>query len=89
MKDDDDDREEKDKLVLDRLLLPNRIGEAVNSALWLFVFCGFLLNVNGYGYVVKDHTITIDTLENRQFIIESRAKPSAPPMPSDKNPVLR
>jgi hypothetical protein len=65
--------EESSRKVMQRLTLPSRIGEAMNSAAWLFVVCGVLLNINGYGYVVKDnHMITIDTLENRQFQLEIR-----------------
>jgi hypothetical protein len=63
--------EESSKKVFDRLALPGRIGEAVTSAAYLFVACGLLLNVFGYSYVLKDNHITIDTLENRQFVREA------------------
>jgi hypothetical protein len=60
--------EESSRKVFQRLDLPGRIGEAVNSVAVLFVCCGLLLNVFGYAYVVKDnYMLTIDTLENRQF----------------------
>jgi hypothetical protein len=60
--------EESSRKVMDRLLLPQRIGEAVTSMAWLFVIGGFLLNVFGYDYVVNEnHMLTIDTLENSQF----------------------
>jgi hypothetical protein len=86
MQDDDDDNvneeeeqdepmteEESSRKVFQRLDLPRRIGEAVNSVAVLFVVCGLLLNVCGYSYVVKDnYMLTIDTLENRQFQREMR-----------------
>jgi hypothetical protein len=65
--------EESSRKVFQRLDLPRRIGEAVNSVAVLFVVCGLLLNVCGYSYVVKDnYMLTIDTLENRQFQREMR-----------------
>jgi hypothetical protein len=63
--------EESSKKVFDRLALPGRIGEAVQSAAYLFVACGLLLNVFGYSYVIQDKHITIDTLEHRNFVRES------------------
>jgi hypothetical protein len=60
--------EESSRKVMDRLLLPQRIGEAVTSVAWLFVIGGFLLNVFGYDYTVNEnHMLTIDTVENSQF----------------------
>ena len=65
--------EESSRKVFQRLDLPRRIGEAVNSVAVLFVVCGLLLNVCGYSYVLKDnYMLTIDTLENRQFQRELR-----------------
>jgi hypothetical protein len=65
--------EESSRKVFQRLDLPRRIGEAINSVAVLFVVCGLLLNVCGYSYVVKDnYMLTIDTLENRQFQRELR-----------------
>jgi hypothetical protein len=65
--------EESSRKVFQRLDLPRRIGEAINSVAVLFVVCGLLLNVCGYSYVVKDnYMLTIDTLENRQFQREMR-----------------
>lgn len=59
--------QESSKRVMDRLLLPQRIGQAVTSAAWFFVGLGFVLNIFGYGYVKKDGFITIDILENQAF----------------------
>ena len=65
--------EEASRKIFQSLLLPQRIGEALNAAAVSFVVCGVVLNVFGYGYVVQDnHMITIDTLENREFQIEVR-----------------
>jgi hypothetical protein len=62
---------ESSRKVSGRLELPGRIGEAVSAAAYLFVACGLLLNFFGYAYVLQDnHTIRIDTLENRQFQVE-------------------
>jgi hypothetical protein len=86
MQDDDNDNEEEEeeqdepmteeessRKVFQRLDLPRRIGEAINSVAVLFVVCGLLLNVCGYSYVLKDnYMLTIDTLENRQFQRELR-----------------
>jgi len=35
-----------------------------------FIVVGFILNLNGYGYVFKNNSISIDTLESRDFQIE-------------------
>lgn len=66
--------QESSRRVMARLMLPNRIGEAITSAGWAFVALGFLLQANGYCYMVnpKTHLITIDTLENRSFQQEMR-----------------
>lgn len=65
--------EEASRKNLERLLLPDRIGQAVTKVAWLFVLSGFVLNIFGYGYVVQaNHLIKIDTLENRQFQMEVR-----------------
>jgi hypothetical protein len=63
--------------IMQRLLLPTRIGEAITFGVQLFVVVGIFLNMNGYGYVIRNdgsHWIGIDTLENRQFQMELRKK---------------
>lgn len=52
---------------LNRLLFPQRFGDALTRVGWLFVGVGILLNSLGYGYVLSDGKLRIDTLENRQF----------------------
>mmetsp|Transcript_8578 Transcript_8578/g.14266 ORF Transcript_8578/g.14266 Transcript_8578/m.14266 type:complete len:167 (-) Transcript_8578:206-706(-) len=77
--------EEASRKVMNRLLLPNRIGEAVTSMAWFFVGSAVLLQGFGYGYVINDnHMISIDTLENREFQVTMRksmreAKTETPP----------
>jgi hypothetical protein len=51
-----------------RLLLPDRIGKAVNVTLYAFVILGFILNLFGFAYVRKpDGSLTIDTMDARRF----------------------
>jgi hypothetical protein len=51
-----------------RLLLPDRIGKAVNVTLYAFVILGFILNLFGFAYVRKpDGSLIIDTIEARRF----------------------
>jgi hypothetical protein len=52
-----------------RLLLPNRIGKAVNVLLYTFVILGFVLNLFGLAYVKSPDgwSVTIDTIEARRF----------------------
>jgi hypothetical protein len=78
---DDDDplndpktREEEEKAsreVTDRLLLPSRLGavfgEAFQYVAIAFIVMSFFLNMNGYSFLFKDGSLTIDTLEARQF----------------------
>ena len=74
-KDDDDDlrrnfyqrEEESSKQVFDNLVTGPALGSAITTAGWAFVAFGFLLNLFGYDYVVKDGRVTIDTVEARQF----------------------
>ena len=59
------------KRINDRLMLPYRIGRAINAAIWSFVILGFALNFFGYGYVKGENgMIAIGTLEERNFQIE-------------------
>lgn len=62
--------QESSKKVFDALLLPDRIGKAFYVATIAFIVVGFILNLNGYGYVFKNNSISIDTLESRDFQIE-------------------
>jgi len=58
---------------MNRLMLPERIGKAINFAAWFFVISSFVLETMGYGYVPRDGGgLYIDTLENRSFILEMR-----------------
>ena len=60
----------------DRLMLPHRIGEAFNMAgravVFAFLIADFILNLNGYAFLVRDGKLTIDTLETWQFEREIR-----------------
>lgn len=61
------EREAAQKLS-NRLLLPDRIGKAVNATLYAFVILGFLLNLFGFAYVRKpDGSLSIGTMETRKF----------------------
>ena len=61
------EREAAQKLS-NRLLLPDRIGKAVNTTLYAFVLLGFLLNLFGFAYIRKpDGSLTIGTMEARKF----------------------
>lgn len=70
-------REEKsDRNVMNRLLLPDRIGRAVNVAAYVFILLGFLLNVLGYGYVMDKGSVRIDTMDAVKFQREvNRSRP--------------
>ena len=60
--------EENARRVANRLLLPSRIGEAFNRALWTVVLFTLILNVFGYTWVRKDNgAIVLDTIENKRF----------------------
>jgi hypothetical protein len=59
--------QESSQKVLQTLLIPYYLGKAVNLALGVFLFSAIVLNMFGFSYIVRDHWITIDTLDNRQF----------------------
>jgi hypothetical protein len=64
---------EAGKRVNDRLMLPYRVGRAVNYALWTFVFLGFALNIFGYGYIRGENgQLAVGTMEERNFQLEVR-----------------
>jgi len=67
-------QEEAEQQTFNRLLLPQRIGETFNRAVYavgiIFVLSAIALNFFGYDYVVRDGHLVIDTLEARQFADE-------------------
>jgi hypothetical protein len=62
--------EESSKKVFNNLTAGNGLGTIVTGAGWTFVVIGFILNMFGYDYVVRDGRVTIDTVEARQFQME-------------------
>jgi hypothetical protein len=62
-------QEESDNAVMNRLLLPSRIGNAFTSALWLFVGIGILLNMFGYAFIMEPDfsNMRIGTMDERRF----------------------
>jgi hypothetical protein len=59
--------------VMNRLLLPDKIGKVINFAAWFFVISSIALESLGYGYVPREGGgLTIDTLENKAFVMEMR-----------------
>ena len=68
---DEGERKEKnDRAVMDRLLTPFRIGEALNSTILLFVVFNILLNVAGYAVIADTgggHSFRIGTVDERRF----------------------
>ena len=59
--------------VMNRLLLPDKIGKVINFAAWFFVISSIALESMGYGYVPREGGgLTIDTLENKAFVMEVR-----------------
>jgi len=66
--------EEFSQLNFDRLMLPQRIGEAFNKASYYFaiaiIISGTALQLNGYSWFLKDGHLEIVTLQERQFITE-------------------
>ena len=59
--------------VMNRLLLPDKIGKVINFAAWFFVVSSIALESMGYGYVPREGGgLTIDTLENKAFVMEVR-----------------
>ncbi|CAB9503293.1 expressed unknown protein [Seminavis robusta] len=79
------DEEEASRKVFDSL----STGQGFDSAIFAFgigfLVFGFLLNILGYDYVVKDGRLTIDTIEARQFQTEvnkamkAQKRENAPP----------
>jgi hypothetical protein len=59
--------QESSRRVRQSLLLPYYIGKAVNLTAYFFIISAIVLNTFGYSYMIQDHWLTIDTLENRQF----------------------
>jgi hypothetical protein len=59
--------EESSRRVFSRLMLPAMLGEAFNKAVWASVVFATFLTVAGYAIVVKDHSLVIDTMENKRF----------------------
>ena len=65
--------QEASRRVMNRLLLPDRIGKAINFAAWFFVISSIALESLGYGYVPKEGGgLTIDTLDHKAFVMEMR-----------------
>ena len=59
--------------VMNRLMLPDKIGKVINFAAWFFVISSIALESMGYGYVPREGGgLTIDTLENKAFVMEVR-----------------
>lgn len=80
------EREQKAARDLDnRLLLPNRIGKAVNVLLYTFVILGYVLNLFGLAYVKSPDgwSVTIDTIEARRF--QDEINRTTTTMPAAKN----
>ena len=79
----DQKEEESSKKVIQNLTAGRGLGTIVTAAGWAFVLIGFVLNMFGYDYVVRDGRVTIDTVEARQFQMEvNRAMKTAPKSPS-------
>ena len=58
---------------MNRLMLPDKIGKVINFAAWFFVISSIALESMGYGYVPREGGgLTIDTLENKAFVMEMR-----------------
>uniref|UniRef100_A0A7R9Z9S4 Uncharacterized protein n=1 Tax=Pseudictyota dubia TaxID=2749911 RepID=A0A7R9Z9S4_9STRA len=82
--------EESSRRVMNRLMLPSRIGKAVSDTItfigWAFVISSILMEPLGWGYAPREGGgLTITTLENRAFIMETRKSqmelPPPPPLP--------
>lgn len=69
--DDADSMEQNDQAVMNRLLMPYRMSEALSTAVTqsfiFFIVMGFLLQSLGYAYIVDDGQFRIGTIEDRQF----------------------
>lgn len=59
--------QESSRKVRQTLLFPYYLGKAVNVAVGVLLLSSIILNMFGLSYTVRDHWITIDTLENREF----------------------
>jgi len=80
--------EESSREVMKRLTRPIRIGKAFSDTItflgWGFVLSSILLKPLGYGYLKKDGGgLTITTLENRAFVLETRKVASELKPPTD------
>jgi hypothetical protein len=77
-------QEESDNAVMNRLLLPSRIGNAFTSALWLLVGIGFLLNLLGYAFIMDPDfsNMRIGTMDERRFREEIVRDMKRPPEPA-------
>ena len=65
--------QEASRRVMNRLLLPDKIGKFINFAAWFFVISSIALESLGYGYVPKEGAgLTIDTLDHKAFVMEMR-----------------
>ena len=65
--------QEASRRVMNRLLLPDKMGKAINFAAWFFVISSIALESLGYGYVPKEGGgLTIDTLDHKAFVMEMR-----------------
>jgi hypothetical protein len=61
------DGPEKDLFVFDNVIIWEKISGAVAATAWGFLAVGFLLNIIGFDFVMKDGKLTVDTLEKAQF----------------------
>ena len=82
-------QQEADRKIMNKLLLPQRMGQWINTLAILFILAGFCLNVVGYDFVVRDGRLGIDTMEARQFLNEVNRRPSrrsswTPPPPQQE-----
>jgi hypothetical protein len=69
------EREEKQsREVMNSLLFPQRLGQAITVFGYLFIASAFALEPFGYCYTIdqETHRLTIDTLEHKSFEKESR-----------------
>ena len=74
--------EESSRQVMNRLLLPQRMGQAFNATAYFFIALSLLANVFGYSFFLKDGSITFDTLENRRFQMEINQQSRTPVTPT-------
>jgi hypothetical protein len=57
----------KDLFVFDNIRIWDKVSDAVAATAWGFLAIGFLLNVFGYDFLMRNGSITVDTLEKAQF----------------------